>query len=88
MAERIGEHFEGVISGVTSFGMFVELKNTVEGLVRVSSMDDDYYQYDEKHHQFIGERTKKTYRLGEKVTIQVIKVDIAHGQIDFMLVED
>lgn len=87
MKDHIGEVFEGTISGVTSFGIFVELDNTIEGLVRVSSMDDDYYQYDEKHHQFIGERTKKTYKLGEKVKIEVVGVDIPQGQIDFILVE-
>ena len=51
MKERIGDKFSGIISGVTSFGMFIELENTIEGLVRVSSMDDDYYQYDEKNHR-------------------------------------
>lgn len=88
MQNHIGEIYEGVISGVTSFGMFVELDNTVEGLVRVSSMEDDYYQYDEKHYQFIGERTKKIYKLGDKVTIKVVKVDIGQGQIDFILTDE
>lgn len=88
MKNHIDEEFNGIISGVTSFGMFVELENTIEGLIRVSSMDDDYYQYDEKNHQFIGERTKKTYHLGEKVKIQVVKVDVAQKQIDFVLVEE
>src|SRR5699024_9317978 len=54
MSKRVGETFNGIISGVTSFGMFVELENTIEGLVRVSSMEDDYYQYDEKGYQFVG----------------------------------
>ena len=86
MSDHIDEQFNGIISGVTPFGIFIELKNTIEGLVRVSSMEDDYYQYDEKNHQFIGERTKKTYRLGEEVRIQVWKVDVAQKQIDFILV--
>lgn len=87
MKGHIGKVFEGIISGVTSFGMFVELANTIEGLVRVSSMDDDYYQYDERYHQFIGERTKNIYKLGDKVIIKVVGVDIPQGQIDFILVE-
>lgn len=88
MKERIGDKFSGIISGVTSFGMFIELENTIEGLVRVSSMDDDYYQYDEKNHRFIGERTKKIYRLGERVIVQVNKVDVPQKQIDFILIEE
>ena len=88
MQKKIGDKFKGIISGVTSFGMFVELENTIEGLVRVSSMDDDYYQYDEKNHRFIGERTKKTYRLGEEVRVQVIKVDVTQKQIDFILIQE
>lgn len=88
MKEHIDERFDGIISGITSFGMFVELENTVEGLVRVSSMDDDYYQYDEAHYQFIGERTKKTYKIGEKVRVQVVGVDISQGKIDFILIEE
>lgn len=59
MSYRIGETFNGIISSVTNFGMFVELPNTIEGLVHISSLDDDYYEYDEKHLLLIGERTKK-----------------------------
>lgn len=88
MKEHIDEIFDGIISGITSFGIFVELENTVEGLVRVSSMDDDYYQYDEAHYQFIGERTKKTYKIGERVRVQVVGVDVSQGKIDFILVEE
>ncbi|MCR1897621.1 ribonuclease R [Irregularibacter muris] len=88
MKGHIGEEFEGIISGVTSFGVFVELENTVEGLVRVSSMDDDYYQYDEEHYQFVGERTKKSYKLGDEVKIKVVGVDIIQRQIDFVLIEN
>ncbi|SJZ43337.1 ribonuclease R [Garciella nitratireducens] len=88
MKEHLGEIFDGMISGVTSFGIFVQLENTIEGLVRVSSMDDDYYQYDEVHYQLIGERTKKNYKIGEKVRVEVVGVDIAQGQINFILVEE
>lgn len=83
MSERIGEVYTGVISSVTSFGIFVELPNTVEGLIHISNMDDDYYIFDEKHYSLIGERTKKIYRLGDKVRIKVVKTDIENRTIDF-----
>ena len=73
MSERIGEEYEGIISSVTNFGMFVELPNTIEGLVHMSTLDDDYYVYDERHLSLIGERTKNIYRLGDEVKIKVIK---------------
>ncbi|MGV8905727.1 MAG: ribonuclease R [Acetobacterium sp.] len=87
MTAHIGETFEGRISGVTSFGFFVELPNTVEGLVRLQNMRDDYYVYDPDLHQHIGERTGKFYRLGQEVCIKVAKTDIDLKQIDFELVE-
>jgi len=87
MSAHIGESFEGRISGVTSFGFFVELANTVEGLVRLQNMRDDYYVYDPDLHQHIGERTGKFYRLGQEVCIKVAKTDIDLKQIDFELVE-
>lgn len=86
MKERIGEEYEGIISNVTSFGMFIELENTVEGLVRISNIDDDYYTYDEKHHSMIGERSKRTFRIGDVLKIRVDKVDIANKNIDFVLI--
>jgi ribonuclease R len=69
MLDRINEEFEGVISSVTSFGIFIELPNTIEGLVHITALDDDYYVYDEKHICLIGEKTKKVYRLGDSVNI-------------------
>jgi len=87
MTAHIGEVFDGRISGVTSFGFFVELANTVEGLVRLQNMRDDYYVYDPDLHQHIGERTGKFYRLGQDVTIKVAKADVDLKQIDFELVE-
>jgi ribonuclease R len=87
MLTKIGEEFEGIISSVTSFGFFVELENTIEGLVRVQTIDDDYYIYDDKKHRFIGEHTRKTYKLGDKVDIVVHKVDMTTRQIDFLLVD-
>lgn len=87
MTAHIGEVFDGRISGVTSFGFFVELANTVEGLVRLQNMRDDYYVYDPDLHQHIGERTGKFYRLGQDVSIKVAKADVDLKQIDFELVE-
>ena len=85
MAGHIGEEFEGTISGVTAFGMFVELTNGVEGLVHVSSLTDDYYEFQEQHYSLIGEHTRKVYRLGDKVTIEVLQVNIAERNIDFIM---
>lgn len=88
MRDRIGEEFDGIISNVTSFGMFVELENTIEGLVHMSNMEDDYYQFDEVHHMLIGERQRKTFRIGDSVRIRVQSVDIASRTIDFVLAQD
>lgn len=88
MKEYEGEIFHGIISSVTSFGMFVELDNTIEGLVRMSSMEDDYYIFSEKQYCLIGERTRKTYRIGDSVTVKTARVDIGSRQIDFILEED
>jgi len=88
MTEHIGEVFEGVISGITSWGIYVELPNTIEGMVRVSDMDDDFYIYDEERYQMIGEHTKKTYKLGQKVKVEVISADKLLRTIDFAFVED
>lgn len=85
MAQFVGEHFDGVINGVTAFGIFVELDNGVEGLVRVSSMEDDYYQYIEEQYSLIGERSHKTYRLGDAVKIIVTRVSPEERTLDFVL---
>ncbi len=87
MMDHIGETFEGVISGVTSWGMYVELPNTIEGMIRVSEMDDDYYIYDEERYQLVGEHTKKIYKLGQMVTVEVINADKILRTVDFALVE-
>ncbi|MBF7097235.1 ribonuclease R [Alkalibacter mobilis] len=86
MVDKIGDEFEGIISSVTSFGFFVELKNTVEGLVRVQDFND-YFVYDDKNHRFIGERTKKQYRLGDPITVKVSNVSIPLRQVDFTVVD-
>lgn len=87
MESRIGEFYEGVISGITSYGMYVELPNTVEGLVHVHSLEDDFYEYREEEYELRGERTGKTYRLGQRVRIQVKAADRLCRTIDFSLAE-
>ena len=87
MAGRIGEVYDGLISGITSFGLFVELGNTVEGLIRLSALDDDYYVYDKQHLTLTGERTRKIFRIGEPVRIQVEGVNLSQREIDFVLIE-
>ncbi|NCC42668.1 MAG: ribonuclease R [Clostridia bacterium] len=88
MELRIGQTFEGVISGVTGWGLYVELPNTVEGLVHVSIMHDDYYNFDEENYQMVGEASKKTYHLGDSVTVVVAEADITTKTVDFILKED
>ena len=88
MQERIGEEFSGIISSVTSFGLFAELPNTIEGLIHITALDDDYYIYDEAHLCLIGERTKKVYRLGDEVKVRCTRVDIDNREIYFDLVEE
>lgn len=87
MLDKIGEEFEGIVSSVTSFGMFVELENTVEGLVRLSDMADDYYHFHEMQLALIGERTSKIYRIGDELKVRVARVNLDERQIDFELVE-
>ena len=86
MEERIGKEYDGIVSSVTSFGMFVELENTVEGLVRMVDMNDDFYNYNEDTYSLIGERTKNVYRIGDQVRIKVSKVNVDFREIDFELV--
>ena len=85
MSERIGQQFEGVISGVTEWGFYVELPNTIEGLVHVTSLVDDYYHYDERTYELIGETTNHRYKLGQKITITVAATDPLLRTIDFVV---
>ncbi|MCR8636222.1 ribonuclease R [Paenibacillus radicis (ex Xue et al. 2023)] len=87
MMDKVGEEFEGMISSVTSFGIFVELDNTVEGLIRLSDMHDDYYHYHEAQHALIGERTSKIYRLGDELKVRVARVSMEDHTIDFEMVD-
>ncbi len=84
MSDKVGEIFEGIISGVSDFGFFVKLENTIEGLVHVSDLRDDYYEYIEDMLMLRGERKGKTYRLGDKITVQLVKSNITNRQIDFV----
>ncbi len=88
MQDKIGEEYEGVISGVLSSGFFVELPNTVEGFVPIHSIDFDYYQVNEEMHYLIGEMTRKKLRLGDKVIVRVVSATPSNRKIDFALVEN
>ena len=88
MADKVGDEFEGYITGVTAFGLFIELvEHFVEGLVHISTMADDYYRFVERAHILRGENTGKEYRLGDRVAVQVVKVDMERRQVDLGLVE-
>ncbi|MDY5985355.1 ribonuclease R [Sporofaciens sp. SGI.106] len=87
MEAHIGEEFEGVISGITKWGIYVELPNTVEGLVHVTNMYDDHYDYYEEHYEMIGEHTHKVYKLGQTVRVQVIGTDRLTRTVDFVFAE-
>jgi ribonuclease R len=88
MQDRVGEVFDGTVSGVAPFGLFVALDGVyVEGLVHVSELGSDYFQYDAARHMLIGERTRTQYRLGDRVRVKVVRVDIETAKIDFLLEE-
>lgn len=87
MEDHIGEIYEGVISGMNQFGIYVELLNTVEGMIRVTDIPGDFFIYDEEHYEMRGERTRKVYKLGEKVKIEVVKTDKVMKTIDFIFAE-
>ena len=85
MTQFVGETFSGIISGVTAFGIFVELETGVEGLVRVSRMVNDYYDYDEAHFQLIGSRTGKTYRLGDEIEVVLVRASVETRELDLII---
>ncbi|WP_313070010.1 ribonuclease R [Lacrimispora sp.] len=84
MSRYIGEEFDGVISGVTNWGLYVELPNTVEGMVHVNQLQDDYYHFDEEHYMLVGETTRKTYKLGQPIRVVVENTDKLLRTIDFV----
>ena len=84
--EHLGEEAEGIISGITNYGMYVELPNTVEGMIRLSDLTDDYYRFDEDNYCLVGERTNRVYQLGQSVKIMMHRVDKLLKTIDFLLV--
>jgi ribonuclease R len=88
MADKLGDVYRGYVTGVQAFGLFVELEEIyVQGLVHVSSMSDDYYRFDERAHALKGENTRRVYRLGDEVEVQVVRVDLERRQVDFALVD-
>ncbi|WDT64821.1 ribonuclease R [Companilactobacillus crustorum] len=83
MADQVGNTFDAVVSSVTSFGMFIQLDNTVEGLIHISNMKDDFYEYDEKSMSMHGRGTGKTFKVGQPIKVKLIRADVEHRQIDF-----
>ena len=88
MSDKIGNVYEGIISGVTGWGIYVELPNTVEGMIYVNDLLDDHYIFEEKSMQYTGIHTKKVYRLGDTVRIKVLKADKEMKTIDFTFAEN
>ncbi len=88
MSKRIGEVFEGVISGLTAWGIYVELPNTIEGMVRITSLKGDYFHYDEEHYEMVGEMSNRKYLLGQKLKVEVVRADKMLRTIDFEIVEE
>ena len=88
MERRIGEIYDGVISGINNYGFYVELPNTVEGMVRVSELNGDYYVFDETHYELVGEQTRRKFKLGQQIRIQVVSVDRFMKTIDFLPVKN
>ena len=88
MQQHIGEEFEGVISGMTKWGMYVELPNTVEGMVHVTNMTDDHYDYYDDRYEMVGVHTNKIYKLGQKVRVRVLGADRRLRTIDFEMADD
>jgi ribonuclease R len=86
MRDRIGEEFDGTISGVVPFGVFVALDSVyVEGLVHVSELGEDYFQFDSTKHQMLGERSGQRFRLGDRLRVKLVKADLETGRIDFVM---
>jgi ribonuclease R len=88
LQDHVGDQFEGIVSGVTGFGLFVELKDIyVDGLVHISSLPRDFYHFEKAQHRLVGEKTAQVFRLGDQLTVQVVRVDLDNRKIDFELIE-
>ena len=87
MSRHVGEYHEGVISGITNWGMYVELPNTCEGMIRLQNMND-YYIFDENKYELVGEMTRNTFRLGQKIKIYIAGADKITRTVDFLLADD
>jgi ribonuclease R len=89
MQDKLGQVFEGVISSLTEWGMYVEIADTkIEGMIALKDMDDDYYAFDEKNFLIIGQKHKKKFQLGDKLKVQIIRTNLSRKQIDMMLVAE
>ncbi|MDE7430998.1 MAG: RNB domain-containing ribonuclease, partial [Lachnospiraceae bacterium] len=88
MEKYLGEVFDGVISSITNWGMYVELPNTIEGMIRINDLLDDYYYYDEENYELVGSDTKRRFKLGQAVKVEVARTDKLQRQIDFKLYEE
>lgn len=87
MSDKIGEEFVGIVSSVTNFGIFVELPNTIEGLVHITNLTDDYYHFDERQMIMVGEHTGRIFRIGDEVKVRVANVNLDESSIDFEIVD-
>ena len=88
MEARIGEIYEGVISSITNWGVYVELENTIEGMIHVSMLPGDYFYYDEASYEMVGQATGKRYKLGERIKVKVNQTDKISRNIDFVIPEE
>lgn len=87
MSDKVGQEFEGIVGSVTNFGMFIELDNTIEGLVYISNLTDDYYNFDERSMTMRGERTARQFRIGDRVKIKVFNVNVDEAAVDFIITD-
>ena len=86
MADKVGKVYDGVVSGITEWGLYVEInENKCEGMIPIRELDDDFYELDEKNYRLVGRRTKREYRLGQPLSIQVARANLERKQLDFVL---
>ena len=88
MQENVGKIYPGTISGVTDWGVYVELENKIEGMIPVSELDDDFYIFDERNYALVGRHTHKTYQLGDAIRVKVWRTNLERKQLDFRLSKD